>query len=80
MNTQKLNIHEAKTNLSAILAQIEKDGRTVLICRNGTPVAELSPIKKNVGSRLSKHPVMSNIRINYDPTEDMTDDEWGVME
>jgi len=76
MGTQKFNIHEAKTNLSAILAQIEKDGRTVLICRNGTPVAELSRIKKNVGSRLLKHPLMSNIRINYDPVEDMTDDEW----
>ncbi|MFA6012638.1 MAG: type II toxin-antitoxin system Phd/YefM family antitoxin [Desulfobacteraceae bacterium] len=76
MVTQKFNIHEAKTNLSAILAQIEKDGRTVLICRNGTPVAELAPIKKNVGSRLLKHPLMSNIRINYDPVEDMTDDEW----
>ncbi|GAB6095429.1 hypothetical protein JCM14469_16810 [Desulfatiferula olefinivorans] len=76
----KLNIHEAKTNLSAILAQIEQTGSTVLICRNGTPVAELSPVKKGVGSRLGKHPVMSRIQINYDPTEDLSDDEWGEIE
>jgi len=80
MYTQRLNIHEAKTKLSAVLAQIEKTGNKVLICRNGKPVAELSPVKTGVGSRLGKHPVMSNIQINYDPTEDMADDEWGEIE
>lgn len=80
MPVQKLNIHEAKTKLSAILAQIEQTGNTVLICRNGTPVAVLSPIKKGVGSRLGKHPIMSNVQINYDPTEDMSEDEWGEIE
>ena len=80
MHTQKLNIHEAKTKLSAVLAQIEKTGNKVLICRNGKPLAELSPIKRGVGMRLGKHPVMSKIRINYDPTEDMKDEEWGDIE
>lgn len=80
MPIQKLNIHEAKTRLSAILAQIEKDGSTVLICRNGSPVAELSPVKKGVGSRLGRHPVMSKFTIHYDPTEDMSEDEWGELE
>lgn len=80
MHTQKLNVHEAKTKLSAVLAQIEKTGGKVLICRNGKPVAELAPIKKGVGSRLGKHPVMSKIQINYDPTEEMSDEEWGDIE
>lgn len=80
MYSQKLNIHEAKTKLSAVLAQIEKTGRKVLICRNGEPVAELSPIKKGVGSRLGKHPIMSKIQIHYDPTEDLSDEEWGEIE
>lgn len=79
MYTRKLNIHEAKTKLSAVLAEIEKTGSKVLICRNGRPVAELSPIKKKAGSRLGKHPVMSKIKINYDPAEDMSDDEWGEI-
>lgn len=36
------NIHEAKTHLSRILERVEK-GEEVLIARNGTPIARLSP-------------------------------------
>ena len=75
---QKLNVHEAKTKLSAVLMEVEQKGETFLICRNGKPVAELVPHKKQ--SRLAYHPVLSRIRINYDPTEDLTDEEWGTIE
>lgn len=77
---QMLNIHEAKTKLSAVLANIEKTGESVMICRNGKPVAELGPIKKYRGNRIGKHPMMSKIKINYDPTEELTDEEWGAIE
>ena len=66
---QKLNIHEAKTKLSAVLLEVEQKGESFLICRNGRPVAELVPHKKQ--SRLSYHPALSRIEINYDPTEDL---------
>lgn len=36
----KLNIHEAKTHLSAVLAKL-KPGDKVLICRRNKPIAEL---------------------------------------
>ena len=36
----KLNIHEAKTHLSAILAKL-RPGDTVVICRRNTPIAEI---------------------------------------
>jgi prevent-host-death family protein len=75
---QKLNIHEAKTRLSALLAAVEQDGESFLICRNGKPVAELVPHKKQ--SRLEDHPVLSNIRIHYDPTEDLSGEEWGEID
>ena len=35
-----VNVHEAKTNLSRLLAQVEA-GEDVVIARNGTPVARL---------------------------------------
>ena len=35
-----VNVHEAKTNLSRLLAQAEA-GEDVVIARNGTPVARL---------------------------------------
>lgn len=81
MIIQKLNIHEAKTKLSAVLMQIEKTGKSVVICRNGKPVAELSPFKQNKdGRRLKTHPVMGKIRIGYDPIEELSEEEWGVLE
>ncbi len=36
----KVNVHEAKTNLSRLLAQVEA-GEEVVIARNGKPVARL---------------------------------------
>ena len=75
---QKLNVHEAKTKLSAVLMEVEQKGESFLICRNGKPVAELKPYKKT--SRLTYHPILSKISVNYDPTEELTVDEWGEIE
>lgn len=68
-----VNVHEAKTKLSSLLAEIEEGG-SVLICRNGKPIADLIPHRKP--NRLERHPVMSKITMNYDPTEPLTEDEW----
>jgi len=40
----QVNIHEAKTHLSALLARVEK-GEEIVIARNGKPVAQLKPIE-----------------------------------
>lgn len=73
---QSVNVHEAKTNLSSLLAEIEK-GKSFLICRNGKVVADLVPHKKR--KRTKVHPLLSRIKINYDPTEVLTEDEWGEL-
>lgn len=39
-----VNVHEAKTNLSRLLAQVE-DGEEVIIARSGKPVARLISCK-----------------------------------
>ncbi len=71
---KKLNVHEAKTRLSSVLAAVSEKGEKYLICRNGKPVADLIPhIKK---SRLQPHPTLSRIRIKYDVTEPLGADEW----
>jgi len=75
---QKLNIHEAKTKLSAILLDVEKNGETFVICRNGNPVANLVPHRPE--SRLKYHPVLSKIKIKYDPLENVSGDEWGEID
>ena len=69
-----LNVHEAKTKLSAVLAAVEEKGEKYLICRNGQPVADLVPhIRK---SRLIPHPVLSRLRIKYDVIEPLSTEEW----
>lgn len=73
-----LDVHEAKTRLSAVLADVEEKGETFLICRNGRPVADLLPHVKK--TRLKPHPVLRRIRIRYDATEPLTADEWPLEE
>lgn len=69
-----LNVHEAKTRLSSILAAVEKKGEKYVICRSGKPIAELVPLVNK--SRLNPHPVLSRIRIKYDATEPLSAEEW----
>ncbi|MCY4388050.1 MAG: type II toxin-antitoxin system Phd/YefM family antitoxin [Desulfurellaceae bacterium] len=40
-----VNVHQAKTHLSRLLAQVE-DGQEVIIARNGKPVARLVSVQK----------------------------------
>ena len=46
-----VNVHEAKTNLSRLLAQVEA-GEDVVIARNGKPVARLVSVQQ----RRKPHP------------------------
>ena len=69
-----VTMHEAQTQLPALLAAVEETGEPVLICRHGKPVADLVPHRKR--SRLEPHPVMRGIHIDYDPTEPLAEDEW----
>ncbi len=40
-----VNVHEAKTNLSRLLAKVEA-GEEVVIARSGTPVAQIVSVQK----------------------------------
>lgn len=71
-----VNVHDAKTRLSAILADIDASGETYVVCRNGKPVADLVPHVKR--SRLQTHPLLSRVRVTCDLTAPLTEDEWGL--
>lgn len=45
-----VNIHDAKTNLSRLVAQVEA-GDEVIIARSGRPVARLVPLRSPSGPR-----------------------------
>ena len=42
----EVNVHEAKTHFSKLLAAVSK-GHRITICKDGTPVAELGPLEPN---------------------------------
>ncbi len=74
---KSVNTHEAKTRLSEILREISK-GETYLICKNGEPIARISPYIPE--KRTVTDPVLSQISINYDPVEVLQEDEWGEID
>jgi len=41
---RKIGAYEAKTNLSKLLDDVARRGETILIMKNGKPVAELRPV------------------------------------
>lgn len=49
---QIINIHEAKTNLSKLIAAVV-GGQEVVIARAGKPVARLEPYKKTLKPRIA---------------------------
>lgn len=40
----KVNIHQAKAQLSHHLSRVEREGITIVICRRNVPIAEIRPL------------------------------------
>jgi prevent-host-death family protein len=61
------NIHEAKTNLSRLVAKVES-GEDVVIARAGKPVARLVPVGRGKKKRPNRRPgqLKGKIRIGPD--------------
>ena len=70
-----VNTHEAKTRLSELLAKVETKHETIVICRNGTPVAELLPWKK-VKNPLRQNPKLKKIKFHEDPSLPLSENNW----
>lgn len=69
-----INVHDAKTRLSSLLAEIEKSGRRIVICRNGKPVADLVPHQREASMGADKK--LGAIKVHYDPTEEVSEADW----
>ena len=70
-----VNTHEAKTRLSELLAKIETEQETIVICRNGKPVAELIPWQKMVDP-LSQDTELKEVVFHEDPALSLDESEW----
>lgn len=77
-----VNIHKAKTNLSAFVRAVEERGETVILQRHGKPVAEIhAPGSRGDPSGFTRDltpapELMPRLAPNYDPAEPLAADEW----
>ena len=69
-----VNTQEAKTRLSSLLAAVEQ-GETVVICRNGTPIAEVRRAQV-VEDPLKQNPALKGVVFHEDPAEPLHPEDW----
>ncbi|MDQ3463419.1 MAG: type II toxin-antitoxin system prevent-host-death family antitoxin [Actinomycetota bacterium] len=67
----QVNVYEAKSRLSQLLAQVEA-GEEVVIARNGAPVARLVSVRRDRGART---PGAWRGKVWMAPDFDLTDEE-----
>ena len=74
-----VNMHEAKTRLSELVKAVETEGETVILCRNGTEVAEIRAVARKPVNRMLIPPdptLQVELAPGYDPSEPLSEDEW----
>jgi prevent-host-death family protein len=79
VTARTVNAHQAKTELSKLLADVER-GVEVVIARNGTPVAKLVPFPAPRGRRLRVDTWKGRVRMAPDFDAPLTPAEsrkWG---
>lgn len=70
-----IRISDKDGKIFSALNEVEKKGEMFVIYKNEKPVADLIPHKRKK-SRITPHPMMSKIKIKYNPTEVLSRDEW----
>ena len=70
-----VNTHEAKTKLSQLLVEVEKGQESIIICRNGVPIAELSAWRKNKNP-LTQSSKLKNVKFHQDPALPLDEKDW----
>lgn len=77
--TRQVNVHQAKTELSKLLLEVERGGQ-VVIARGGTPVAKLVPFPAAAVKTLRTDTWKGRIRMAADFDAPMTAQDlraWG---
>ena len=70
-----VNLYEAKTHLSKLIAQIEEDGELVVLCRNGRPIAEIVSHKPS-SAAIEPDPELAGAQYLGDPCAPLDPTDW----
>ena len=71
-----VNTHQAKSQLSKLLAAVEEEGEVVLICRNGKPVAEMKAVETARDRLKPDRALKVRFAPGFDPTEPASEEDW----
>ncbi|MDA1278092.1 MAG: type II toxin-antitoxin system Phd/YefM family antitoxin [Verrucomicrobia bacterium] len=74
-----VNVKEAAASFPTLLAAVEEKGETVVICREGKPVAELKAAAQHPKvDRLKPNPDLKPLWVapDFDPAAPATENEW----
>lgn len=75
MKTIRVNMHQAKTSLSQLVQAVEERGETVVVCRNGRPVARLVPHTGELRDHFRRDPRLAGVLLE-DPTAPLPPEAW----
>ena len=67
---------EMPQHISALLREVEEEGRLVRILRQGKVIAELRPPRGGNTDPLRQHPELTGVQFNTDPTQPLDDEDW----
>ena len=70
---KRVNVHEAKTHLSRLLAEVEK-GQEIIVARDGKPVAKIVPFKPQKKNRIKFGDLKGKIWIADDFDDPLPDE------
>lgn len=73
MSTNKT--YEATAKLSKLVAEVERSGKPVTICRNGKPVVDLVP-HRPAADPLAQDPELEGARFHGDPCAPVDSEDW----
>ena len=69
----KINIHEAKANLSSYIRRLRK-GETIILCNRNVPIAEIRPLQPERRARRPIGLAKGKLRISRGFNEPLPDD------
>ena len=71
-----INLYQAKTQFSRLVAAVEKQGERIVVCRNGRPVADLVPHTTIAYNNLDPDPLLVGARFLGNPSSPVEVGDW----
>ena len=72
---KNVSTYEAKASLSRLIAEVERTGKPVTICRNNQPVVDIVP-HRDVRDPLEQSPHLQGARFRGDPCAPASLQDW----